>query len=201
MNDLHNQIYNFKNLKNRYFALRHGQSVANVEKYIASSIQTQTKAGLTKVGVNQVQKSVSEISDILTDEVVIISSDFIRAHETASVAAETLGLSPENIQIDKRLRERFFGLYDGKSDLYYSHVWEVHPDSTENDIESVNSVLFRTTEIIRDLENEFSNKIFLLVSHGDPLMILNTGFKKLKMELFRSFGEFENAEIKELCLS
>lgn len=93
-----------------------------------------------------------------------------------------------NVNIRKSLRERFFGEFNGENDDNYQNVWNEDVNSADHTrwgVESVNSVLHRTTSLILDIETELlvPNKhqqwVCLLVAHGDVLQILQTGFCKL----------------------
>ena len=165
----------------------------------------------------------------------IFTSDFTRARETACIFANTLADS--NIPLhfndkiistgmdgdgtgtkhDIRLRERFFGDFNGKSDGHYGDVWRVDctdPDHTEFNCESVNSVVRRTSELILDIEKELEDidndtdsqdddrphKV-ILVAHGDVLQILQTAFLKVDGSVHRSLDHLETASVRELRLA
>ena len=92
------------------------------------------------------------------------------------------------VNVDPRLRERFFGEFNGESDDNYNRVWEndaVSADHTSWDVESVNSVMRRTSHLVLDLEskvlhsNDVSKWNCLLVAHGDVLQIMQTAFCKI----------------------
>ena len=67
--------------------------------------------------------------------------------------------------------------------------------------ESVNSVLERTTMVIKDLEKKYSQKTIIIVSHGDSLQILQTGFQKINPRFHRQLQHLETAELRELKMS
>ena len=78
-------------LKNRYFALRHGQSESNLEGVISSAPAVGTvKHGLTAEGRLQARQSATKLLDLVGREnlgsLAFVSSDFTRAWQTAEEA-------------------------------------------------------------------------------------------------------------------
>ena len=79
----------FKKLKNRYFIIRHGESKANVAHILLSHPKDgMASFGLSPKGKKQVKISVlkNKKSKLLDSDVIIYSSDFLRAKETAEIA-------------------------------------------------------------------------------------------------------------------
>ncbi len=196
-----NYLENIKKLNNRYFILRHGESKANVIGIILSNPREGTiDFGLSDKGKEQVKESVS-MNKILDCDTIIYSSDFLRAKETAEIAKEALGV--KTINLHTSLRERNFGNWERTSNDNYQRVWDndkINPDHKINNVESTKEVLKRTTELISELEKEFKNKKILLVSHGDALQILQTGFLKTSPSRHREVQHLNTAEIRELKL-
>mmetsp|Transcript_22183 Transcript_22183/g.33222 ORF Transcript_22183/g.33222 Transcript_22183/m.33222 type:complete len:236 (-) Transcript_22183:101-808(-) len=165
-------------LRNRYFALRHGESEANVAGIIVSDPTTGTaQYGLTPAGVAAVQhsatrfadevlKSAGTSSDSRLPPIRIITSDFKRTQQTAQTFAATLRESLKGLEIDeagleplssKELRERYFGELEGGPNTGYSKVWmedEVDSDSQPFGSESARAVQQRTASLIRSLETQ-----------------------------------------------
>ena len=183
-----------KSLKNKYFAFRHGQSRANVEGIIISNPALGTIAyGLTEEGRRQVFARVASAKGF-DAESVIYSSDFLRTRETAEIIRNELGAA--EITLDERLRERFFGEWEGKSHTNYSEAWKTDsfdPDREYNGAESSRSVQERMWSVIQSLEDQYAKRTIVLVSHGDPLMLLQTAFKDLGPEKHRSLPYIETA--------
>ena len=172
-------------LVNTYFGVRHGESIANVEKLIVSSIETQKGYGLTEKGQEQA-KSAKEKYPFLNSDFIVFTSDFERAQETAKIISESINVVPKTTPY---LRDRFFGSLDNSSAENYNKVWahdetDMHFKGFKN--ESVNNVLDRLTKLMFDLEKTYTGKNILLVSHGDPLGILETQFAGISAGKFRS---------------
>jgi probable phosphoglycerate mutase len=194
-------------LRNRYFAVRHGESEANVAHLISSNPELGTKIhGLSPNGRNQVSENTKLFLENHPEEnsFVIISSDFRRAYETAEILATNLP-NKLKIQIDQRLRERFFGIYDNTSDENYHLIWKTDEENpmknVDDQVETVESVRKRTTELIRELEETYDNQLIFLISHGDALQILQTAFERLpNANQQRHLKHIERAEFRELIL-
>lgn len=196
-----------KPLKNRYFAMRHGQSEANVAGIIISDPSIGcNQYGLTALGQQQVIESASNTTE-LNQDTLIISSDFLRAQHTAEITQKILNTS-HSIQYSTALRERFFGTLNGQNDTQYKTVWDVdqeNPDHQEFGVESANHVVLRASALIKQLEEQSFNgqdntgKNILLVAHGDVLQLLQTWFQDVPASQHRSLSHLETAEIR--CLN
>lgn len=187
--------------KNIYYGIRHGESEANTKGIIASSIKTQKNIGLTLKGQNQVRASIRKNKAHFNQDTIIISSDFLRAYETALIVASELKIPSENIQKSVALRERFFGDYDGKTNELYHIIWGKDPDNPAKSIknaESVLQVLERIKELISELEKKYSDKTIILVSHCDPIMIWQAYVQGIKVGSFRDSVYFKTAMIKRI---
>lgn len=170
-------------LTHTYYALRHGQSLANVAKIISSDPQISVdNHGLSNVGKDQAKAAgdafvlhyLSSYNNTISTTtgtsspcccyqgVAIFSSDFARARETSSIFATSL--INANIPLfhgvpvihDSRLRERYFGSLNNGPDTCYQQVWDVdrsNPNHTIFHNESANEVLERTTKFICELDD------------------------------------------------
>jgi broad specificity phosphatase PhoE len=153
---------------NIYWGLRHGQSTANVEGIISSSLLVGCSAhGLTELGRQQSSESGSEVYEKIglnsLKNTFIYSSPFLRAKQTAEKCIEQLqicqNLQSNNVKINRlsyniriQLRERDFGDLDGKPLHLYNDVWPRDAKSADNKsygVESVNEVAYRCNEFIR----------------------------------------------------
>lgn len=193
-----------KKIKNRYFALRHGESKPNVAEIIISHPEhgAYEEFTLTQKGEEQVRNSIEQAkSDCLLDkETIIYSSPFSRCKRTAEIAKEVLGVKDE-IRFDERLRERWFGDFEKTHRSNYQKVWEIDTkDAASKDfnIESAQEVQNRTIYFMNDLENMYFNKRILLVSHGDVLHALQTKFSDKSPNEQKQSPYLNNAEIREL---
>jgi probable phosphoglycerate mutase len=147
-----NHLLPIEKLNNTYFALRHGQSMANVQGIIASDPSVAClDYGLSPVGQEQARKAGKDLVDRYLKEqksnvrgVAVVSSDLLRAKETAQHVADAIvtagvptnsttnnsdntaiviDLYGDGVIFDTRLRERYFGDWDWKDDTHYDDVW------------------------------------------------------------------------------
>ncbi|MFT5657299.1 MAG: broad specificity phosphatase PhoE [Gammaproteobacteria bacterium] len=188
-------------LKNQYYVMRHGESLANTVGIIVSHPDHGICGyGLSEVGRQQVTAEISACK--LTQSTRIICSDFKRAHETAKIAHRILACQCQ-ITLDERLRERNFGELELGSDRCYAEVWSADQQQvnrSDKNVETVESVLYRALDLILELESEFSDISFLLIAHGDVLQILQTAFSELPVHQHRQLPHLKTAEIRQLNL-
>jgi broad specificity phosphatase PhoE len=191
----------FVSLKNRYFAMRHGQSMANVQAIIISDPEVGTRAyGLSSLGRDQVLAALAQLPGQFNDRTKIISSDFLRARETAQIIADGLGVI-EPILFSDKLRERSFGELHGESDSRYIDVWdldEVDASHRRFGVEAAVDVVGRVTNLLWQLEKRYQGEQVLLVAHGDVLQLLQTAFEAISPRLHRQLCPLPVAGIRQL---
>jgi glucosyl-3-phosphoglycerate phosphatase len=197
-----NQLSRVDRLANRFSVMRHGQSKANVAGVIVSHVDNDRRGdyGLSDLGRQQVLAAARDCG--LPGDTVICSSDFSRARETAEIVRAQLGPAP--VVIAAALRERSFGAWEGSSSGNYAQVWaadEANPDDPDGNVEPAAAVLDRMSELVVDLDRRYSGRDILLVSHGDPLQILQAGFLRIDPSRHRSLPALETAEIRHLRLA
>ena len=208
-----------KQLSNAYYALRHGQSLANVQNLIISHPDNGINDfGLSETGKAQVETSVSAwarkpvcnpdpirnpdpaLEQDLGRDTLIVSSDFLRTRHTAEISARVLGLTTPPI-FTPLLRERFFGTWEKTGGENYDRVWADDLRQTIDPgtgVEPAATVLERALACLAELESTHSSRNILLVSHGDTLQILMTFFKGWPPHRHRELPHLETAEIRKL---
>lgn len=190
--------------KNHYFLLRHGESTPNIRGVILSRLEEGKKDEytLTKNGEEQIRRSVQEAKErgSLKEDTIIFSSPFSRCKRTAEIAREVLATSTEII-FDDRLRERWFGDWEGTGNANYQKVWDddiSDPDHKHANVESTTEVMARVSHLIHDLEERYAGKNILVVSHGDALQILQTFFENKPSASHRSLPHLKVAEVRRV---
>lgn len=197
-----NHLSGGQRLANRFSVMRHGQSKANVAGIIVSRVEHDRRAdyGLSELGRKQALAAARDCG--LPGDTVICSSDFSRAQQTAEIVRAELGAA--EVVIAEALRERCFGEWEGSSTESYERVWaadETDPDHADGGVEPVAAVLDRTSALVVELERRYWGRAILLVSHGDPLQILQAGFLRIDPSKHRSLPALATAEIRPLRLA
>ena len=172
-----NRLLPIAGLNNDYFALRHGQSLANVAGKIASNPSIAcTEYGLSSTGQDQAAKAGLDVINYYKQHVLdypggiaILTSDLLRAKETAEAVRDAIishhkdnntplpDLYSGDVVIERRLRERWFGDWDLTSDDNYNKVWvddEKDPSHVNGNVESVNAVTDRVTQCILEWDTK-----------------------------------------------
>lgn len=105
------------------YLMRHGETVWNV----ARRMQGHRDSPLTLRGIGQARANGALLAELLDGSEArrIVASPLPRTWQTAAIVAERLGLDPNTIQFDDRLREQAFGEWEG---LTMDEVARDHPD-------------------------------------------------------------------------
>lgn len=178
--------------------MRHGRSLANEQDMIVSYPESGMLAeyGLSEVGRQQAEEAAKNSS--LPSEVLIYTSDFSRARQTAEIVQRMVGAS--HVTPTELLRERNFGDLERTLTANYKKVWQADREAADRyNVEPLSSVLARTMRLIEAIEREYTGRDILLVSHGDTLQILQAGLQGLSLSRHRDLPQLETAEIRQLA--
>jgi probable phosphoglycerate mutase len=185
-------------LKNRYFLMRHGESLANVADLIVSLPENGLEAyGLSELGREQAFKSAQESG--LGPDTLVVASDFLRTRHTAEMACQALGAKA--LRLHEGLRERAFGQLEGGKGADYHRVWARDDEDSEHvdfRVESAAALASRLGALLEALEREHQDQTILLVSHGDPLRFLQVWAAGRPLTAHRQVRNFAPAEIRAL---
>lgn len=189
---------------NKYFGMRHGYGQHMEHGGVVSSLDHDSYH-LTDSGRAQVAKSAEELKSRKITK--IFSSPLIRTKETAKIVAKHLGINPDEIIIDNRIREYDFGEFDGKP-------FQEFVDYRKNNVVSYDSKLGGTSllevkkrfgEFLYDIENKYQNENILIVSHGiffetTPAILVGADNEKSLEILFDLFAKkrIQPAEVREI---
>jgi broad specificity phosphatase PhoE len=202
-------------LRHQYVLVRHGESEANVAKLISSEPNLAcVQHGLTKTGFEQAHKAALSLQQVEfsnhqhtppTKPILLVTSDFKRARETAQTFQSVLRINSSHYVESRALRERSFGDFEGKHSQHYHDVWKhdaINADHTQFHVESVNSVVRRTTNLIESIEHKYeTHSIVVLFAHGDVLQILQTAFQLIDPRKHRSLPHLNNCELRTVTLN
>ena len=194
---------------NQYYILRHGQTIYQTKRRAWTYPWPEKKPVLlTKNGENQIKKAAKELKRKKID--LIYSSDITRTRQTADIVAQDLGIK---IIFDKRLRDVNLGIYHGgRKDKFFrnfpknlGYFYGKKPPRGEN----WGEVKKRIIDCLNDIDKRNQNKTILIISHGDPLWLLDgtmDGLDEKKLlgiklkEIYVKTGEWRKIEYKKIPL-
>lgn len=101
----------------RVYLVRHGATPWTE----AGRVQGWAPVGLSSAGREQIGAVASYLSERLSDRPVVVSSDLQRAAESAQIIASECTSTGE-MTVDRRLRERDFGVFQGLDDPSYHEL-------------------------------------------------------------------------------
>ncbi|MEI6316327.1 MAG: class I tRNA ligase family protein [bacterium] len=150
---------------NKYFAMRHGYGQHMEHGGVVSSLDHDSYH-LTDEGRSEVAKSAHMLHEKKITK--IFCSPLIRTRETARITAEHLGINPDLIVVDNRLREYDFGEFDGKPFKEFVDYRETHAHTYDAKLggSSLLETKNRFAEFLYDIESKYQNETILIVTHG-----------------------------------
>jgi len=193
-------------LKNKYFLLRHGKTIHQEEKknIIYFYPDDSPPCILSDKGIKEVKLAGEALRE--KNIGLIFSSDILRTRQTVEIVAELINYDLEKIVYDTRLRDVNWGIFRGKSKeeawAYYNNDMIKKFELGVPQGENWNQCRARMVEVLKEIENNFVNKNILIVSHGDPLWLLEGYMKgnsneELILEMSRE-KDIKTGEIREI---
>lgn len=188
---------------NTYVVMRHGESESNVKGVISANMQNDDS--ITDTGREQVLATAAELKNHDID--LIIVSPFMRTKQTAEIVREQLGLVADSVIVDERIRE--FDLadeFEGKRwhDDYAANfaTWEERFTKVLPGSENRRDVTKRMGEFLYDIDQTYSGKNILVVSHGGCIATLRCAAAGMNIEQAKADYDtgryFENAQWEKL---
>lgn len=162
----------------RVLLIRHGETAWNAEH----RIQGRLDVPLSTTGVWQAGRLAERLAGEPID--AIVTSDLARAWMTAAPLAEAQGLAPRS---DARLRERAFGIFEGKT---LDDIAAELPDELvawrARDVgwripggESAAEFIERVLVALRDLTADLAGRTVAVVTHGGVLDVVYRQARRL----------------------
>lgn len=145
----------------KLFIVRHGQTEANLR----NECQGHLPGVLTPQGAQEAGIVGRALKDCFFD--VCFCSDLQRALDTAHIIKECHSQNDYPIEIDSRLRERYFGPLQGKK---FPIVWD--EDLYTGKVESIEEMRERLIGWMEDLKKSYPQGSVLVVSHGFTIQLL-----------------------------
>lgn len=155
----------------RLIIIRHGQGIHNVTDCIVSSLSPGVY--LTEIGVEQVKKSAIELGEQKIDYIYV--SPVYRTLQTAQIIGMALNIPYQKLIVDDKLREQFFGDFEGKTwseyNAYFSKekIQLMGPPNGETDLQ----VWRRTLKSLMEIVKKHPKETILIVTHGFNYQIIS----------------------------
>jgi broad specificity phosphatase PhoE len=148
--------------------VRHGQSEWNA----IGRWQGHADPALSELGRRQAAVAAGSIGAVDG----IISSDLLRAAETAAIIAQQLGVGP--VMVDQRLRERDVGEWSGLTRSEIDRGWPgwLDDDRRPAGFEDADSVLARVLDAFDTIRDTSPGGALLVVTHGGVIRTLARSF-------------------------
>jgi probable phosphoglycerate mutase len=170
---------------------RHGQTVWNAER----RFQGQSDIPLNETGQAQAERAARLLAALRPD--LIVSSDLSRAASTAAALAQLTGLE---VTLDKDLRERHGGGWEGLNDAEIrarypaEHASWSPPDGEPSAVvaERVGGALQRIADRLTENGRDQASGLAVVASHGAALRLGMSRFLGLPEELFNVLGPLDN---------
>ena len=143
--------------------VRHGRTAWNA----LGKIQGQTDIPLNEEGKQQAERLALRLAANEIEWDAVISSDLMRARETARTIAEKLGVPL--LPPDHRLRERFFGEIEGTTEEERLARWGEDWRTTFEGQETDAAVFARGMSFIKEWREQKPGQRLLVVTHGSFL--------------------------------
>ena len=178
-------------MSRRIVLWRHGRTEWNV----AGRVQGQTDVPLDDVGRQQARESAARLATLGPSR--ILSSDLMRAADTAAVLGELSGVP---VETDERLRELEFGAREG---LTWDEAWEQMPEGMQAWIDGDESKIpgsethhqagERFAGALRDhAEVLGDDETLVIVAHGGVARVGVCSFLGFPVDTWNSLGGLNN---------
>lgn len=191
-------------LKNNYFLLRHGKNIHQTTKkdIIYEWPDDPEPCVLLEEGKAEAEAA----GYVLKNQNInlIFCSDVCRTKKTAEIVAEIIGFSKNKIIYDARLRDINWGILGGKTKKQAWEFFNGDPlrkfEQAVPQGESWNDCQSRVLNVLTEIENKYAGNNILIVSHGDPLWLLECYFKGLNYEEALKYRErlIKTGEVRKL---
>lgn len=184
--------------------VRHGETPWNVER----RVQGWEDIGLNENGIEQAQslaRHMKKLREGGTQLDAIYSSDLKRAHHTASIVAEAIGLP---LMVEPGIRERHFGVLQGlifhemeQHQPEAARVWRSRdPDAELPEGESLGVFHRRVVDALNALSLKHAGKRVMVVSHGGAMDIIWRHASQVGLQATRE-APLLNASLNRLRVS
>lgn len=170
---------------NKYFMMRHGEAEHNVKGVFSSD--EEAIHHLTEKGRNDARENAKKLKGLNID--LILYSPLTRTKETSEEVLSVLGKDVE-VKEEKRLREEGFGGISGMKVSDWGKYFKSFKDRMDVSVsgcETLREIKRRMGEFIYEIENKYSGKNILFITHAGPAKLLDAvslGLNDSELEKF-----------------
>ena len=171
----------------KLYIARHGETAWNAENLVCG----RTDLPLTERGMEQARLLAENAVGKGIE--VIIASPLLRARQTAQAVSDAIGVP---VEIDRRLIELDFGIFEGKSrkDPGFAYTRTQFPTRYPGG-ESAFQMAHRVYSCLEDVKQKNAGRTVLLVCHGGVCRVIRTYFEDMTNEEYFHYSE-ENANVR-----
>lgn len=171
-----------------YF-VRHGSTEWN-KLY---KCQGKADISLSQEGIDQAKETAKALKNVKFD--ACFCSPLLRARQTFEVIT---GRLPTENEINKRLSERDFGEFEGKTraEFDFEGFWNAFDKKTYEKAESLDKFEKRVKSFYDFLKENYRDKTVLVVSHGGFGFLFNALFFGIPESGIYSHAELKNGSFK-----
>ena len=183
--------------KNVFFLVRHGEATSNLGDLIAAGPEKGKHiAELTEHGREQVQEVATALTKKKID--VIFTSPYKRAKDTAKIIAQKIGA---HVIVDKRLGELNCGVFNWRDDAEYQKFFTGQLEKfvkAPPGGETLSDLKKRVLQFLNEINEKYSGKNIVIISHGDPLWMMEAAVAGLDAGETLKLPYFKTGSIKEI---
>lgn len=192
------ELNKYAYFRNRFFVLRHTEANHNLTETIASGPERGKISKLTERGIAQAEALGKTLKKKKIS--VIYASPYFRTQQTAKIISKLTGAK---IITDERLGEINTGIFNGRpiqehKKFFANPLEEFYkrPPGGEN----LNDVKKRMFVFLRDINSRHRGDNIAIISHGDPLWMLEGAVKNLTNEEILKLDYPEIGAYREISL-
>ncbi len=182
----------------RIFIMRHGEADHNVKNMVGPAVPAYDKNNnLTKKGMKEAEKTAGLLKKEKID--LIVSSPLNRARQTSEIISKILGA---RVEINENIYDFNLGEWQGRKEkeVRARYPFERKLAETFPGGESLRDVRARMMMEIRKIVKNNRGKNVLIISHGDPMWVLNAALEGAGENQYQSLWYPKTGEAKELKL-
>jgi len=175
--------------QNSFWLVRHPEATHNSEGWISSGKRADKKSKLTEKGFKEANKLAKFFKTKKID--AIYASPYQRTKQVAEIISEVVGVP---IIYDDQLVELNSGIFNGDTIESYHRFFDdplEHFSKTPSKGENLNDLKKRMLEFFNKINKKHNKKNILIVSHGDPLWMLQAALEGWSNEEALDRGSLE----------